>query len=80
MKHINYARLAGLLEGTMVSIPGFVNTPGFKITDPVAFKNFMKQLIREAEMKAEDIPTAADLSNRLDQITNGLTKIEQQLV
>ena len=80
MKHINYARLAGLLEGTMVSIPGFVNTPGFKVTDPVEFKNFMKQLIREAEMKAEDIPTAADLSNRLDQITNGLTKIEQQLV
>jgi len=31
-------------------------------------------------MKAEDIPTAADLNNRLDQITNGLTKIEQQLV
>ena len=36
MKAINYARLAGLLEGTMTTIPSFVNTPGFKITDPKA--------------------------------------------
>ena len=57
MKHINYARLSGLLEGTMVSIPNFVNTPGFKVTNPEAFKTFMKQLINEAELKAEVIPT-----------------------
>ena len=42
MKAINYARLAGLLEGTMTTIPYFVNTPGFKVTDQIAFKNFMK--------------------------------------
>jgi len=57
MKMINYARLSGLLEGTMVSIPNFVNTPGFKVTNPEAFKTFMKQLINEAELKAEVIPT-----------------------
>jgi len=53
MKHINYARLSGLLEGTMVSIPNFVNTPGFKVTNPEAFKTFMKQLINEANAKVE---------------------------
>ena len=57
MKMINYARLSGLLEGTMVSIPNFVNTPGFKVTNPEAFKTFMKQIINEAELKAEVIPT-----------------------
>ena len=50
---INYARLSGLLEGTMVSIPNFVNTPGFKVTNPEAFRNFMKQLVNEAEAKVE---------------------------
>jgi hypothetical protein len=53
MKIINYARQVGLLEGTMVSIPSFVNTPGFKVTDPKAFKTFMKQLINEIEAKVE---------------------------
>ena len=53
MKTINYARLAGLLEGTMVSVPYFANTPGFKVTDPKAFKNFMNQLIIEANTKVE---------------------------
>jgi hypothetical protein len=53
MKMINYARLAGLLEGTMATIPSFVNTPGFKVTDPKAFKNFMIQLINEANAKVE---------------------------
>ena len=53
MKAINYARLAGLLEGTMTTIPYFVNTPGFKVTDQTAFKNFMKQLINEANAKVE---------------------------
>jgi len=53
MKMINYARLAGLLEGTMATIPSFVNTPGFKVTDPKAFKNFMNQLINEANAKVE---------------------------
>jgi len=53
MKAINYARLAGLLEGTMVSVPYFVNTPGFKVTDPAAFRNFMQQLINEAEAKVK---------------------------
>jgi len=53
MKAINYARLAGLLEGTMTTIPYFVNTPGFKVTDQIAFKNFMKQLINEANAKVE---------------------------
>jgi hypothetical protein len=57
----NYARLSGLLEGTMTTLPYFVNTPGFKVTDPKAFHNFMKQLINEAEDKvrqeAEVTPT-----------------------
>jgi hypothetical protein len=53
MKTINYARLAGLLEGTMTTLPYFVNTPGFKVTDAKAFHNFMKQLINEAEDKVE---------------------------
>jgi len=53
MKMINYARLAGLLEGTMVSIPNFVNTPGFKVTDAKAFRTFMEQLINEVEAKVE---------------------------
>ena len=53
MKAINYARLAGLLEGTMTTIPSFINTPGFKVTDKVAFKNFMNQLINEIEAKVE---------------------------
>jgi hypothetical protein len=53
MKMINYARLAGLLEGTMVSIPSFINTPGFTVNDPVIFKNFMKQLVNEVEAKVE---------------------------
>ena len=65
MKMINYARLAGLLEGTMVSIPNFVNTPGFKVTNPEAFRNFMKQLINEAEDKVEreasEIQTPAEI-------------------
>jgi hypothetical protein len=37
----------------MVSIPSFVNTPGIKVTDPKAFKNFMNQLINEIEAKVE---------------------------
>ena len=53
MKAINYARLAGLLEGTMTTIPSFINTSGFKVTDKVAFKNFMNQLINEANVKVE---------------------------
>jgi len=37
----------------MATIPSFVNTPGFKVTDPKAFKNFMNQLINEANAKVE---------------------------
>ena len=37
----------------MTTIPSFVNTPGFKVTDQTAFKNFMKQLINEANAKVE---------------------------
>ena len=65
MKAINYARLAGLLEGTMTTLPYFVNTPGFKVTNAKAFENFMRQLINEAEDKVEreasEIQTPAEI-------------------
>ena len=65
MKAINYTRLAGLLEGTMTTLPYFVNTPGFKVTNPEAFRNFMKQLVNEAEAKVEreasEIQTPAEI-------------------